>query len=135
MYLLALKIGQGSTALALWLLLLVGVSVSAAATADERPQTLIGTALQAGEVRSNADGTFSVDLEIRLQNVGIETLVEVQVFSDLAADLAPATVVSIDNLVASGALSVVSDTFDGDVNRFMLPGIERMVSDLSLIHI
>jgi len=103
--------------------------VSAAAFAEERPETLIATALQAGPVNANPDGSFSVDLEIRLQNVGREALVEVTVFSDLAADLAPATVVGIDNLRASGALSLVSSSFNGGTDRFMLPGTERLESD------
>lgn len=115
----------------LLLMLLVGAApvIYAADSQPVRAQTMGALAQQASAVRANADGTFSVDLELRMQNVGLEPLVEVQIINELATELAPATVVSIDNVQVTPPLTLLNDSFNGDTNVFMLPGTERLDVD------
>ena len=73
-------------------------------------------------MRANADGTFAVDIRMRVQNVGDEALVDVQVINRLADQIAAARVVGISGLRASGALSAVRPGFDGAGEPYLLSG-------------
>ncbi len=83
-------------------------------------------AMQAGEVRANADGTYSVDLELRIQNVGEEPVVDVQIDHRIGQQLSPAVLVGVSNLSVSGALTEVNPGFNGISDYYLLPGTGRL---------
>jgi len=86
----------------------------------------IGLAQQAGSVRPNADGTFSVDLMFIVQNVGDENLLDVQLENVLSEQLGQALLVRVANLRASGALTQVRPNFNGLTESLLLSGDEPL---------
>lgn len=87
---------------------------------------VVGLAKQAGEVRANSDGTYTVDFELRIQNAGKETLVDVQIRDWVSRWIKPATVVSVSDLRVRGALSEIRPTFDGVKEFYLLSGNEKL---------
>jgi uncharacterized repeat protein (TIGR01451 family) len=89
---------------------------------------VLGVAKDATVGTPNFDGTFTSTITIAVENFGAVTVSDVQVVDELAATLAPATIVSIDNLAAAGALSLTNAGFDGNGNTNLLTGSESLVS-------
>ncbi len=102
-----------------WVLaLLVAIALPHAYAQPATDTARIGLSKKVFETIRNPDGTCSVGYAIRVQNVGTEKLLDVQVVDHLAAELAPAEVLGVRNLGRAGGLREVNPAFDGvnDVN-------------------
>ena len=74
----------------------------------------------------NFDGTFSSTFTFNIANLGDVSLSNVDLVDDVATQLAPATVVRVENLAISGALTAINATFDGVSETSLLSGNETL---------
>lgn len=88
----------------------------------------IGLAKSATLATPNFDGTFTSSVTLLVENTGDSLLRNVLVTDDLATQLAPATVLSVANLTATGALTAVNLNYDGVGVLTLTPGSESLAA-------
>ncbi len=83
----------------------------------------LGVAKSATEATPNYDNTFTSTVTLTIENLGDIAVNDVQIDEPLAANLAPATVVSVSNIAITGDLTALG-TFDGVGQTGVLSGNE-----------
>ncbi|MDH3641061.1 MAG: hypothetical protein OES38_03140, partial [Gammaproteobacteria bacterium] len=104
-------------------LAVLGLMTEPAMAVGTNYQPKVGLAKAAGEVTANSDGTFSVPVDLVVQNVGNEKLKNVRVMDDLAAAIEPARLVGVSHLEST---LTTNPHFDGEGDTDLLSGTDRL---------